>query len=371
MRKILVVTQFTFAVVLIVSTTVVYRQIDFAKTRHLGYNQMRLLSIQLEDNTRNSLEVIWREILASGLVESASPNFATMTESQSTFTDALWRGKNPNDNIIIERNYTAVDWAKTTGVEIIQGRDIDIFTYPGDSTAMLLNEAAVKAMGFDNPVGEIIREFGTDYHVVGVVRDFVFESPYDPIRPMTIGGPKGWFNHLHLKLSAQGDPTEILQQIQAIFKKHNPGAPFVYQFAGEVYRHRFDRERRMGSMIIWFAGLAVFISCLGLFGLSAYMAENRRKEIGIRRVMGASIVHIAGLLSKEFLILVTVSLVIGLPVAWWVMHQWLMGYAYRTHIPWWLLAGVAALTMVIALATVSVQAIKAATANPVESIKTE
>jgi hypothetical protein len=339
--------------------------------RDIGYDQSRLFSVQLDDYSRNTLEVVWKEILASGVAESASPNFATMTQSQSTFSDASWRGKNPEDQIVIERNYTAVDWAKTTGVEVIQGRDIDIYTYPSDTTAMLLNEAAVKAMGFEDPIGEIIREFGNEYHVVGVVRDFILESPYDPIRPMTIGGPAGWLNHLHIKLNAQGDPTEQLQQIEAIFKKHNPGAPFVYEFAKEVYMHRFDKERRMGAMIVWFAALAMVISCLGLLGLSAYTAENRRKEVGIRKVMGSSIYGIVLLLSKEFLVLVTVSLLIALPVAWWVMNRWLSNYAYRTSIPWWLLVGVAVLTMGIALVTVSIQAVRAATANPVKSIMTE
>jgi hypothetical protein len=307
-------------------------------------------------------------MLVSGVAESASPNFATMTESQSTFTDASWRGKNPDDNFVIERNYAAVDWAKTTGVEIVQGRDIDIYTYPGDSTAMLLNETAVKVMGFDDPIGEIIREFDRDYHIVGVIRDYIVESPYDPVRPMTIGGPKGWFNHLHIKLNATGSQAEHLQRIQDIFKKHNPGQPFVYQFANEIYVHRFDREQRIGSLVVWFSVLSIFISCLGLFGLSAYMAENRKKEIGIRKTLGASVFDITVLLSKEFLILVVISLLIAIPVAWWLMSLWLESYAYRTDIPWWLLAGIAVLTVAIALLTVSFQAVRAAMANPVDSI---
>jgi ABC-type antimicrobial peptide transport system permease subunit len=237
---------------------------------------------------------------------------------------------------------------------------------------MLLNETAVKIMGFDDPVGETVYEWNTRYHVVGVVKDFVLESPFDPIRPMIIGGPKnGWLNNINVKLSAYNSLAENIERMDQIFRKYNPGDVLVYRIADEVYARRFDNEQRIRSLVSWFAGLAVFISCLGLFGLSAYMAENRRKEIGIRKVLGASVFNITTLLSKEFLVLVLVSLVIALPVAWWAMNQWLTGYAYRTDIPWWLLAGVAILTICIALITVSFQAIRAATANPVKAIKSE
>jgi ABC-type antimicrobial peptide transport system permease subunit len=227
-------------------------------------------------------------------------------------------------------------------------------------------------MGFDDPIGEIIYEWNTPYHVVGVVKDFVLESPYDPVRPMIIGGPaNGWLNNINVKLSAQGSLAENLKLTEQIFKKYNPGEGFRYWIVDEVYIRRFDREQRISSLVSWFAVLAVFISCLGLFGLSAYMAENRRKEIGIRKVLGASTFNLTSLLSKEFLVLVSISLAIALPVAWWVMNRWLMGYAYRTDIPWWLLAGIAVLTIGIALVTVSFQAIKTAIANPVHAIKTE
>ena len=369
-RKVLIVMQFTVAAILITSTLVIHRQIRHAQARDTGYDRTRLVSFQITDHSRHTRELMRRELLETGVAESVSSNFASMFESENKRSDHLrWRGKDPAASITFERNYAEADWAKTTGVQIIQGRDIDIYAHPADSTAMLLNETAVKVMGFDDPIGEIIYEWNTQYHVVGVVKDFILESPYDPIRPMLIGGPiNGWFNNVHVKLSTQGSFAENLEKMEQIYRKYNPGDLCRYWIVDEMYARRFDQEQRVSSLVTWFTALAVFISCLGLFGLSAYMAENRRKEIGIRKVLGASVFNITSLLSKEFLLLVTLSLIIALPVAWWVMNQWLMGYAYRTNIPWWLLAAVSMLTLGIALITVSLQAIKAAIANPIESI---
>jgi ABC-type antimicrobial peptide transport system permease subunit len=372
-RKALIVIQFTFSVVLIASTLVIHKQIHYAKTRNTGYDRSRLVSIQITDWSRHNRELIRRELLETGVAESVSNNFASMIASESKFMDHLrWRGKNPGSQIVFERNYAEADWAKTTGVQIIQGRDIDIHTFPTDSNAMLLNETAVKIMGFDDPVGEIVYEWDTPYHVVGVVKDFVLESPYDPIRPMIVGGPaNGWFNNINIRLSAHGTLAENLEKMDQIYKKYNPNDVCFYRIVDEVYARHFDKEQRIGSLVSWFAGLAVFISCLGLFGLSAYMVENRRKEIGIRKVMGASVFDITLLISGEFIVLVIVSLVIGLPVSWWAMEQWLGNYSYHTNIPWWLFVVVGCLSLGIALLTVGFQAIKAATANPVKSIKSE
>ena len=369
-RKALIVTQFTIAVVLMVSTWTIYRQIHHAQARDTGYDKTRLISVQIDDRSRHNRELMRRELLETGVAESVSNNFASMFESEDKRIDPVqWSGKDPESKIVFERNYTEADWAKTTGVQIIQGRDIDIHTYPNDSTAMLLNETAVKIMGFDEPVGEIVYEWNTPYHVVGVVKDFVLESPYDPILPMIIGGPKnGWFNNINIKLSADGTIAEKLEQVERIYQKYNHGQSCRYWIVDEMYTQRFDKEQRISSMVSWFAGLAVFISCLGLFGLSAYMAENRRKEIGIRKVVGASVRDIVLLLSREFLMLVLIALVIAIPVSWLIMSQWLQGYAYRTNLPWYLFAAVGGLTIGIALFTVCMQALRAAVADPVKSI---
>jgi len=366
-RKLLIIIQFAIAIVLITSTWVIHRQLHHAQSRNIGYDKSRLVSFEITDRSRHTTELIRRELLETGVAESVSLNFASMCKSESRFTEQI-RGA----EIVIERNQAESDWAKTTGVQIISGRDIDIRTYPTDSTAMLLNEAAAKLIDFDDPVGEIINLWGRYFHVVGVVKDFVLESPYDPIRPMVITGPAtGSINNMIVKLSAHGSLSENLGQMVEIFRKYNPNDVCLYRIVEDVYARRFDKEQRMGSLMTWFAALAVFISCLGLFGLSAYMAESRRKEIGIRKVLGASVSDVIILLSKEFIILVLISVAVASPIAWWAMEKWLANYAYRTNIPWWLFVVVACISLGIALLTVGFQAFKAATENPVKAIKSE
>jgi ABC-type antimicrobial peptide transport system permease subunit len=207
--------------------------------------------------------------------------------------------------------------------------------------------------------------------VTGVMKDFILRSPYEPVTPMFISGPAGVFNIVHIKLNGHNRMTNNLARTEQIFKQYNPAYPFEYNFIDEEYARKFENEQKTGSLVTWFAGLTIFISCLGLFALVAYMAETRRKEIGIRKVLGASVADVIYLLSKEFLILVGISIVVASPIAWWAMEKWLSNYAYRTNIPWWLFIVVGCMSLGIALLTVGFQAIKAATANPVEAIKSE
>jgi len=209
--------------------------------------------------------------------------------------------------------------------------------------------------------------------VVGVVKDFILRSPYEPVVPMLIGGPpKGWgFQAMHIRLNNHNSMADNLARAEQTFKQYNPNYPFDYKFIDEEYAKKFQEEKKTGSLVTWFAGLTIFISCLGLFALVAYMAETRRKEIGIRKVLGASVYDVTLLLSKEFLVLVLISIVIASPIAWWAMEKWLNTYSYRTNIPWWLFIIVGILSLLIALVTVGFQAIKAATTNPVNAIKTE
>jgi|GEM_PF-2404992 len=261
------------------------------------------------------------------------------------------------------------DWVKTSGVTLIEGRDIDVRTYPTDSTAVLLNESSVKLMNLDHPVGEILRLYGTEWHVVGVVKDFIIHSPYEATKPIVISGSKGALSTIHIKFNGINKMSDHLKKTEQIFSEYNPTYPFEYTFVDDEYARKFESEQRLGLIFTWLASLTVFISCMGMFGLVAYMAENRRKEIGVRKVLGASVTNIILLLSREFFVLVVIALFVALPTAWWALNKWLSGYAYRTEIPLWLFLAVAALTMGIALLTVSFQAIKAAMANPVNSIK--
>jgi len=289
----------------------------------------------------------------------------------NTWWGVEWKGKDPNARPLFDMYFTDADWTKTVGTTLSEGRDIDIFTFPTDSTALLLNESAVKVMNFDDPIGEIVSLLGREWHVVGVVKDFIIQSPYETVNPMVIGGPSGGIHVMHIKLNGANRMSDNLVRAEQVFRQFNPAYPFEYYFVDEQYARKFQDEQKLGSLATWFAGLTIFISCMGLFALVAYMAETRRKEIGIRKVLGASVSDVIVLLSKEFLILVLISVAVASPIAWWVMHQWLTGYAYRTNIPWWLFVVVGCISLGIALLTVGFQAIKAATANPVKAIKSE
>ncbi len=254
----------------------------------------------------------------------------------------------------------------------MKGRDFNLKEYPADSTAVILNESAVKTMNFKNPIGQIIKENSIDWHVVGVIKDFILQSPYMPMNPMVIeGGKSGFFNVMHIKLNSKNKTAQNLKNAELIFKKYNSEYPFEYQFIDEEYAKKFEDEKRIGVLAGMFSGLTIIISCLGLFALATYMAENRIKEIGVRKVLGASVASITTLLSKDFLILVIISFFIASPIAWWAMNEWLKEYAYHIEISWWIFILAGTLAVLIALLTVSFQAIKAAVANPVKSLRTE
>jgi putative ABC transport system permease protein len=236
---------------------------------------------------------------------------------------------------------------------------------------MILNESAAKLMGLKDPIGEIVKDGDNEYHVVGLIRDFVLESPYHPTDPMAILGAKSWFNVVHIRFNNNKSIAQNLKATETIFKKYNREYPFEYRFVDEQYARKFDDEKRTATLAGLFASLAIFISCLGLFGLAAYMAENRVKEIGVRKVLGATVTNITALLSRDFLKLVIISICISSPVAWYAMHSWLKDFPYRIEISWWVFALAGILAVVVALTTVSFQAIKAALSNPIKSLRTE
>jgi hypothetical protein len=262
------------------------------------------------------------------------------------------------------------DIIETFGLELVEGRDLDHGKFLTDSTAMIINETAVRHMGFKEPIGQIIKDMGEEWHVVGVVKDFVMTSPFQKIQPMMIHGKWGE-NFIDMRLNPDRSMTENLARGEAIFKKYNPEYPFDYKFVDQEYGRKFANQRRTETLASLFTSLTIFISCLGLFGLAAYMAENRIKEIGVRKVLGASITNITTLLSIDFLKLVLLAFCIAVPLSWYAMDRWLSDFDYRVDISWWtfILAGISALS--IALLTVSYQAIKAALANPVKSLRAE
>ena len=370
-RKVLVVLQFTFAIILIICTIIVERQINYAQERQAGYAKDNLIYHFLTGDIEKNYKLIKQELLSSGTAVSVTKTSAPLTEGWSNTWGMEWSGKDVNDKTIFNRFCADEDIAKTAGFTILEGRDLDLKEFPSDSLACLLNESAVKHMKLKNPVGSLVKDDGFTWHVVGVIKDFILQSPYAKLDPMMIEGSKGWFQVLHIKFNNNRSTAQNLQAAEKIFKKYNPEYPFEYKFIDQEYAQKFADTQRTATLIGLFASLTIFISCLGLFGLATYMAENRIKEIGVRKVLGASVFSITSLLSKEFLMLVLISILIASLVAWFAMHKWLQSYDYRITIQWWVFIVAGLLSIIISLATVSFQAIKAAIANPVKSLRTE
>ena len=371
-RKVLVVLQFTFAITLIICTIIVHHQINYAQDRDTGYSKNNLVYLTIQGETEKHYDVIKNDLLNSGAVTAVTKSMSPITQRYSDGWGFSWPGCTEEDKKIdFIRMASDADFVKTMGVKLLQGRDLDIKNYPSDSTAVLLNEAAVKVMRLKEPIGKIIKEGSRDWHVVGVIKDFIFESPYEKISQLMVFGPKSFFAVIHMKINPAKPMAEDLSSIEKVFKQYNPQYPFDYKFVDDEYATKFDNENRTGKLAGLFAGLTIFISCLGLFGLATYMAENRIKEIGVRKVLGASVSNITTLLSKDFLKLVILSYIIASPFAWWAMSKWLQNYPYHITIKWWVFVIAGILSILIAVLTVSYQAVKAAIANPVKSLRSE
>ncbi|HTJ12489.1 MAG TPA: ABC transporter permease [Dinghuibacter sp.] len=371
-RKVLVVFQFTIAIMLIISTLIVLKQLRYAQERENGYDRSNLIYIPMQGEMQKNYTVIRDELQEKGVITEASMGSSPISQSWSNTWGINWQGKPPGDKTIINSYSTGGNIVRTMGMTLVAGRDIDMVNYPGDSTSVVLNESAVKAMGFKQPLGQVIGYPGYPFTVVGVVKDFIIESPFEPIRPMVIWGPKfTGFNTLHFKLNPAHTPSQNLKVMEGIFRKYNPAYPFEYNFVDTEYARKFEDEKSTATLAGLFAFLTIFISCLGLFGLAAYMAEARVKEIGVRKVLGASVMNLTTLLSRDFVLLVLISIVVAVPIAWYCMDRWLMGYKYRVHVDAWvfILSGVVAI--LISLITVSSQAIRAAMASPIRSLRSE
>jgi len=370
-RKVLVVLQFTFAIILMICTIIVKQQIDYARDRETGYDRNNLIYHFLTGDIEKNYALIKNELLSSGVASSVTKTSAPLTESWSDGWGQEWEGKDPNDKTDFSRFNEDGGLGVTAGLQFIAGRDMDVQKYPTDSLGLILNESSLRIMKFKHPLGQIIKDDDKQWHVVGVIKDFILTSPYEPTKPMLIYGAKSWFNTMQIKLNSKNTTSANLIVAEKIFKKYNPEYPFEYRFVDAEYAAKFDDEKRTGKLAALFAGLTIFISCLGLFGLATYMAEARIKEIGVRKVLGASVSNITALLSKDFVKLVLVAIVIASPIAWFSMEKWLQNYSYRVSISWSVFLASGFLAVMIALVTVSFQAIKAAVANPVRSLRTE
>ncbi|RYE27131.1 MAG: FtsX-like permease family protein [Sphingobacteriaceae bacterium] len=371
-RKVLVVLQFTFAIALIICTIIVQHQIKYGQERESGYSRNNLAYINLQGSIDKNYDLIKNDLINKGAATSVTKSMSPITQRYSDGWGFSWEGSTEQDHKTdFIRMSADADFITTMGLTLLEGRDIDSKNYVTDSTAMLLNESAVKIMRLKHPVGQIIKDNGHTWHVVGVIKDFIFESPYEKISQLVVEGPKSWYNVMHIKLNTKNSASKSVALMTQVFKQYNPEYPFEYKFVDEEYAEKFSDELRVGTLAKLFSGLTIFISCLGLFGLATYTAENRIKEIGVRKVLGASVMNITTLLSKDFLKLVILSFLIASPIAWFSMNKWLQAYTYRIDIEWWVFVLAGGVSVLIAVSTISFQAVKAALANPVKSLRSE
>jgi len=372
-RKVLVVLQFTFAIILIICTIIVDRQIRFARDRDTGYSRDKLVYTFVQGEVLKHYDLIKRDLISSGAATAVTRLFSPMTRSWGSVAGFSWPGSVEADKKVNFLQFESdADFIQTTGTRLLQGRDIDLKAYPTDSTAVLLNESAVKTMRLDDPVGKMIRNGqGVDCHVVGVLKDFIIESPYEAVAPMIIQGLSTTYPVLHFRLNPENTVSADLKKAEMVFKRYNPQYPFEYYFTDEAYNNKFRAQQQEGRLGLLFSVLTIFISCLGLFGLASYMAESRTREIGIRKVLGASVAGIAFLMAKDFVRLVLIAVIIATPIAWYAMHSWLEGFNYRIHIGAWTFAAAGLLAIFIALVTVGYQAVKAGLANPVRNLRSD
>jgi ABC-type antimicrobial peptide transport system permease subunit len=364
----LVVLQFTCSVALIISTVIIYQQIQYAKDRPTGYDISRLVTSDMNDELYKNYTPLKDELMAKGIVSAVTTASSPATNIWWHTDIDQWPGKNAGETIEMGNILVTEDYFKTLGMTVVDGRN---FKDRYDSTSVMFNEAAIKRMRIQDPVNQKITWGGKQYTIAGVVKDALMLSPFggaDPTMFFCVPDPQGVIMY---RLSSHVKTADAIASITSIFNKYNPSFPFTYSFADAAYARKFSLEVLIGKLAGLFAALAIFISCLGLFGLAAYVAEQRRKEIGVRKVLGASVRQVWMLLSRDFVLLVIISCIVAAPVSYYFLRNWLMNYEYRISIGTGVFIGSALAALGITVLTISFQAIKAAMANPVKSLRTE
>ena len=372
-RRSLVVFQFTVSLSLIIGTVIIYQQINYVKNRPLGYNQDGLISVEINTpdlRLPGVYNVLRNELLNSGYVENMAAASNTATGINNHFDGFDWPGKQPHINQSFGVSYVTHDFGNTVAWEFKEGRGFSR-DFPTDSNAVILNEAAVRYMALQHPVGETIKFEDVPYKVIGVIKNVLMESPFEEVYPNVFMLSYNNLEAITIKIKPNVSTAKALKAIEVVLKKYDPASPFAYSFVDTDYADKFSFEQKIGSLASLFAGFAIFISCLGIFGLAAFMAEQRTKEIGVRKVLGATVFNLWILLSTNFLLLVVISFCLAIPISWYMMENWLADYDYRTNISIWVFVLTAVGAVVLTLATVSFQTIKVALANPVKSLRSE
>lgn len=371
-RKGLVVMQFTVSIVLIISTVIVYQQIQHVKNRDLGYNKNNLMEVDIQGDMGKNFNAIKQDLLNTGVIQNAALTDHELVYSGNNSIGYTWKGKDANSKPLISQRTISPEMLSTAGIKITQGRDFNADPAT-DTSNIIISESLAKMMKMPTVLGQIIRNGDDSYKIVGVVKDMVYGNIYTTSDPVIFFCTTRYQYEtmMYVKLKPAIPTEEAVAKIEAVIKKDNPAYPFNYRFTDDVFNNLFSGEALVSKLSRVFAALAIVISCLGLFGLAAYTAERRTKEIGIRKVLGASVHGLAGLLSMEFVKLVMVSVWLAFPLAWYAMHTWLLNYAYHVDIQWWVFAVAGVTALLIAVITISFQAVKAALMNPVKAIKAE
>ena len=377
-RKVLVAIQFTVSITLVICTIIIYSQVQFARDRPIGYSRDGLMMITMKsDDFYKKSDLIRNELKNTGVVKEVALSQSPVTDVWSSNDGFTWKGMTSANSPSFSTLTVSAEYAKTVGWQFVAGRNFSK-EFASDSSGFVINETAEKLFGFKQAVGEQVSwksQWMTDniqkqFTILGVVKDMVMESPFAKVQPTVffLFGAPNWIN---IKINPAVSTRAALPKIEAVFRTLTPTVPFEYKFADQEYDAKFRTEERIGKLVSFFSILAIFISCLGLFGLASFVAEQRTKEIGIRKVLGASVAHLWQMLSRDFVLLVVISCLISAPIAWYAMNLWLSKYNYRTEISWWVFAITAAGALCITLMTVSYQAIRAASLDPVKTLKME
>ncbi len=374
-RKALVVTQFTAAIILMICTSIIYLQVQHAKNRDLGFDRSQVITTNIQGSMLEHMDVIKQELKATGSIESVGLSINDVLNVGSNTSGFEWDGKDPKSSILIGFTFVDPEFTDALHIKFKDGRNFRP-NFQGDSSSILINESFAKLIQPDGQVaGKTIKMNGLTFTVAGVVDNYVYNDIYgtaDPLMlaPMHVGYEYGYSGGLiNIKTKAGVDLQAVIRQMEGIFKKYNPDFPFSYKFLDETFDNYFSTEMMLQKLASLFAILAIIISCLGLLGLAAYSAEQRSREVSIRKVLGASVARLVKMLNYDFLILVSISCFLAFPIAWYFMSDWLKGYSYRMEMPWLIFPTIAALALIIALFTISTQALRAANANPTKTLR--
>ncbi|MEP3389655.1 MAG: ABC transporter permease [Reichenbachiella sp.] len=368
-RKVLVVMQFGFSILLLVSTVVIFRQIELVKDRDLGYDQSNLISVDYSDELAENYDVLKNQLLQSGAVDAVTRSNSRITSINSN-NFLSWPGKPKNLKVIFTTISTEYDYTKTMGIDVLHGRDFSK-EFVTDTSAIVINKAALDLMGLEDPIGTTLDLWGDKRQLIGVVDNVIMGSPYKEVKPMFMIVNPDWINAITVRLKNNNNLNENLKTVEAIFDRYNPAYPFDYQFADVEFQRKFDTINMTQRLATIFSLLAIFITGLGLFGLASFTAEQRTKEIGIRKVLGASITGLIALMSKDFSKLVLIGFVLSAPITWYLLDQYLDRYPIRVDVQWWIFPVIGVIALIFSLLIVGNQALRVARSNPATSLRDE